>query len=420
MFLLGLILYLSAGEPISPAIDSARTVYAASGERTTICLEPGNYEGALTIDVPGLRLVNASRRPSIALQNGGVDIDQQAVRITSYYGHGYQYASMGDTFNYGGKRTRRWNASVLVTAPDFYAEGIIFENSFNQYISAAEAADTLTIITASEPIGMFPMVRPGDRTSFNYPAPSPLPASGAGEFGRDRTSMGMPVRPKTIGSTEVQQKRFIERAAASSFTESATNAVLRNCRCVGHQDVLYGDQGASVYVDGGILQGGVDFIFGGLMLAVRRATIVINVSDEKGDRCYITASRNDPDGTHETADKYGNPAPGANPRGMLFYRCHIRFATTDELVHPGTTPAYLARPWRWWGETVWAYTTWDEGCLAPEAWHTGLTKGTPCPYSYEYRSQDRSVGRPDWVTVLRRPRLPDGTRITPRNWRPKP
>ena len=389
MFLLGLILCLSAGEPISPAIDSARTVYATSGERTTICLAPGNYEGALTIDVPGLHLVNASRRPSIALQNGGVDIDPQAVRITSYYGHGYQYASMGDTFNYGGKRTRRWNASVLVTAPDFYAEGIIFENSFNQYISAAEATDTLIDISQA-------------KTDWTE---------------KERPKRQMPARPKTVGSTEVQQKHFIERAAAISFTETATNAVLRNCRCVGHQDVLYGDQGASVYVDGGILQGGVDFIFGGLMLAVRRATIVINVSDEKGDRCYISASRNDPNGTHETADKYGNPAPEANPRGMLFYRCHIRFATTDELVHPGSTPAYLARPWRWWGETVWAYTTWDEGCLAPEAWHTGLTKGAPCPYSFEYRSQDRSVGRPDWVTVLRRPRLPDGTRITPRNWR---
>ena len=389
MFLLGLILYLAAGEPIAPAIDSARTVYAASGERTTIYLAPGTYYEELTIDVPGLRLINASRRPSIALRNQGVDINDQAVRISWYCGHGYQYASMGNTFNYGGKRTRRWNASVLVTAPDFYAEGIIFENSFNQYISHAEAADTLIDISQA-------------KTDWTE---------------KERPKRQMPVRPKIIGSTEVQQKRFIERAAAISFTETATNAVLRNCRCVGHQDVLYGDQGASVYIDGGILQGGVDFIFGGLMLAVNRATIVVNVSDEKGDRCYISASRNDPDGTPETADKYGNPAPIPNPRGMLFYRCHLRFANTDELAHPGTTPAFLARPWRWWGETVWAYTTWEEGCLAPEAWHTGLTKGTPCPHSYEYRSQDRSNGRPEWVTILRHPRLPDGTRISPRHWR---
>ena len=389
MFLLGLILYLSAGEPIAPAIDSARAVYAASGERTTIYLAPGNYYEELTIDVPGLRLINASRRPSIALRNQGVDIDDQAVRISWYCGHGYQYASMGNTFNYGGKRTRRWNASVLVTAPDFYAEGIIFENSFNQYISHAEAADSLTDISQA-------------KTDWTE---------------KERPKRQMPVRPKTVGSTEVQQKRFIERAAAISFTETATNAVLRKCRCVGHQDVLYGDQGASVYIAGGILQGGVDFIFGGLMLAVNRATIVVNVSDEKGDRCYISASRNDPDGTHETTDKYGNPAPIPNPRGMPFYRCHLRFANTDELAHPGTTPAFLARPWRWWGETVWAYTTWEEGCLAPEAWHTGLTNGKPCPHSYEYRSQDRSNGRPEWVTILRQPRLPDGTRISPRHWR---
>ena len=159
------------------------------------------------------------------------------------------------------------------------------------------------------------------------------------------------------------------------------------------------------------------------MLAVNRATIVINVSDEKGDRCYISASRNDPDGTHETADKYGNPAPIPNPRGMLFYRCHLRFANTDELAQPGTTPAYLARPWRWWGETVWAYTTWEKGILNPEGWSTGLVRNkegfnpeNACPNSYEYRSQDKSVGRPKWVSVLRKPILPDGTKLTPKDW----
>ncbi|MGM9837727.1 MAG: pectinesterase family protein [Paludibacteraceae bacterium] len=386
----GLVLHVNPGDRISAALDSARTVYVSRGEATTIYLAPGSYEEELTIDIPGLRLINDAPQPSIALRNAGVDIDSAAVRITWYYGHGYQYASMGNSFNYGGKRTRRWNASVLVDAPDFYAEGIIFENSFNQYISAQEAQDSLVDISQAQ----------NDRTA------------------NERPKRVMPVRPKEAGSTEVQRKMYIERATAISFTSRATHAVLKNCRCVGHQDVLYGDQGASVYVDGGVLQGGVDFIFGGLMLAVDRATIVVNVSDEKGDKCYISASRNDPDGTHETADKYGNPAPGANPRGMLFYRCHIRFATEDELARPGCTPAYLARPWRWWGETVWAYTTWDEGCVNSEGWHTGLTKGTPCPYSYEYMSQDGSAARPDWVTVLTTPTLPDGTQITPANWRP--
>ena len=123
-----LILHVHSGESINAALDSARAVYATRHELTTIMIEPGTYQEELTIDIPGLTLKNASRKPSIELKNSGVDCDEQAVRITWYYGHGYQYRSMGGTPNYGGSRTRKWNASVLVTAPDFTAENIIFEN----------------------------------------------------------------------------------------------------------------------------------------------------------------------------------------------------------------------------------------------------------------------------------------------------
>ena len=82
-----------------------------------------------------------------------------------------------------------------------------------------------------------------------------------------------------------------------------------------------------------------------------------------------------------------------------------------------------ARPWRWWGETVWAYTTWDEGVLNSEGWSLGLVKDKegynaddPCPNSYEYKSQDQSKGRPSWVRVLKKPVLPDGTKISPKKW----
>ena len=114
---------------------------------------------------------------------------------------------------------------------------------------------------------------------------------------------------------------------------------------------------------------------------------------------------------------------------MLFYKCHIRYATNDELVKGpfvidrAPNRAYLARPWRWWGETVWAYTSWDKGVLVPVAWNTGLVykkegynPDNPCPYSYEYRSQDASKNRPAWVTILSKPQLPDGTKLTPKEW----
>lgn len=408
LFILSLVLHVHAGETINDALDSARAVYASRGEQTTILIEPGTYREELTIDIPGLRLINAAKRPSIALRNGGVDCDKNAVRLTWYYGHGYQYQSMGNTVNYGGSRTRLWNASVLVTAPDFYAENIIFENSFNLYVCDREAADSLIDISQSD-----------------------IPWTD-----KERPKKIMPVRPKDIGSTEVQKKKYRERAAAISFASSAKNAHLKNCRAVGRQDVLYGDQGASIYWERGILAGGVDFIFGGMAMSINKATIVANINGEKGDKCYIAAGRKNP--TPPLPSREGEK--GESNRGLLFYKCHIRLATEDELTTPPNLPSreehplheervgvrfevYLARPWRWWGETVWAYTTWDEGILNPEGWHTGLVKGkegfnpeNPCPNSYEYRSQDHSVGRPKWVSVLRKPILPDGTRLNPKTW----
>lgn len=385
--ILALVLHVSSGERINDALDSARAVYQAKGEKTTILIEPGTYQEELTIDVPGLTLKNASKKPSVGLKNHGVDCDENAVRITWYYGHGYQYKSMGSRVNYGGSRERRWNASVLVTAPDFKAENIIFENSFNLYVSEKEAADSLVDISQSD----MPWTE------------------------KERPKKVMPERPKEAGSTEVQKKKYRERAAAISFTETAKNAHLKNCRAVGRQDVLYGDEGASIYWEGGVLAGGVDFIFGGMTMCVNKATIVANINGEKGDKCYISAGRS---GSETQAE-----------RGMLFYKCHIRVATEDELDLSSSLKSkegmvWLARPWRWWGETVWAYTTWDEGVLNSEGWSLGLVKDkegfnpeNPCPNSYEYKSQDSSKGRPKWVKVLTKPVLPDGTKINPKKWK---
>ena len=343
--ILSLVLHVHSGETISAALDSARAVYNERGERTTILLEPGVYQEMLTIDVPGLSLKCAKyKRTAI---------------ITWYYGHGYQYKSMGGEINYGGSRSRRWNASVLVTAPDFYAENIVFENSFNLYVSEKEAADSLYILP-------------------------------------EYTARPMPERPKQVGSTEVQWRQYRERAAAISFTETATNAHLLNCTAVGRQDVLYGDQGATIYWERGTLIGGVDFIFGGMTMVIDHATIIANLTSEENEKCYISASRSE-------------------GRGLLFYHCYIR--------SPKPESVWLARPWRPWGETVWAYTRWEKGVLNPEGWNTGLVRKreefnpeNPCPNSYEYKSQDKSLGRPEWVTVLQQPILPDRKRITPKAW----
>ena len=425
--ILSLVLHVHHGESVGAAVDSARTVYAARGEKTTILIEPGTYCEELTIDVPGVTLKNASKHPSIGLKNHGVECDENAVRLTWYYGHGYQYRSMGSRVNYGGSRERLWNASVLVTAPDFYAENIIFENSFNLYVCAKEATDSLVGIShntslPSPPRGEAPSprrVKGSARLDVQWTSIEPLGVRS------ERPKKIMPVRPREVGSTEVQKKRYRERASAISFAKGATNAVLKNCRAVGRQDVLYGDEGASIYWQGGVLQGGVDFIFGGMTMAVDKATIVANINGEKGDKCYISAGRH--------LSPALSQGEGEKSHGLLFYKCHIRLATKEELkierepLPLGETGercyVWLARPWRWWGETVWAYTTWEEGILNPEGWSLGLVKNkegfnpeNPCPNSYEYKSQDGSAGRPAWVKVLSKPVMPDGTKINPKKW----
>ena len=43
---------------------------------------------------------------------------------------------------------------------------------------------------------------------------------------------------------------------------------------------MYGDEGASIYWEGGVLAGGVDFIFGAMTMCVNKATIVANINGE--------------------------------------------------------------------------------------------------------------------------------------------
>lgn len=353
--ILVLVLHVAAGERINDALITARQAYADRGETTTILIAPGDYEEELTIDIPGITLKNAagSNNESIRVKKGGVGIGEKAVRISWYYGHGYQYASMGEQINYGGKRTRRWNASVLVDAPDFSAEGIIFQNSYNLYVSPAEAADSLVDL---------------------YDAP-------LNWTDKERPKRPMPQRPKQAYSTEVQEKRFGERASAISFTQNAKRCHLRHCRVVGKQDAFYGDHGASIAADSCILQGGVDYIFGGMDLTVTQSELVAQITNDSKDQCYIAAGRaairnRIPE---ELRDSVPNDEWSVGNTGLLFANCHIRHANADEIMNPGNTPIYLCRPWRWWGAHTFIHVNAEAGVLDPKKVSLGLTKGHPAP-----------------------------------------
>lgn len=367
---------------INKALEYVRRMTREAGEEVTILIQPGTYEEMLLIDQPDITLCNASATPSIELMNGGVDINENAVRITGYYGWGYSYYSMGTDYFYD-ERTLQvnkengyfsvanskqgdalWNATVVVTGKDFTAKNIIFENSFNQYISAREANDVLV-----------------------------------------ETAESKGVRPTTVGNTDVQNRKYRERACAIGFRKTADRAQLINCRIISRQDAIYGDEGCRVAVDGGILNGACDYIFGGMTLICRNTRLDMLVTSDANDVAYLTASKT-----------------SAAGRGYLFYECSVGSATPlQDMVETETAkPGYLGRPWDPNAETVFYKTTIGKSTtgaslIIPAGWSNGLvSQGSTRSYecgSIEQAGIDNSGSRVEWSTVLSSPTLPDGTEI---------
>lgn len=361
-------------------------------QRVTVMIDPGNYEEMLVVSMPNVTLKNAAANPSIALKNKGVDIDDNAVRITSYYGYGYHYFSQGDdnkwnaevlTINKengyrtndnvsGTTKASYWNATVVVSSVGFIAEDIIFENSFNQYISKKESEDIVV--------------------------------EGNGTKG---------LRPTTFGDTSVQNRSFVERAAAIGVANDADKVILDQCRVVGRQDAFFGGTNARVVVYRGAMMGAVDYIFGGMTAVFYHTDFVLNTSDTEGDAAYITAAQQ------------------GSGRGYLMYECNI--IGTEPGVNTASTnssaPGYFGRPWLANTSEVVFYNTkigtssfpGKEGAslIEAEGWKNSLGGESPGMYEFgtiELSGVDNSSSRASWATALTEAVLNDGTEITTLNF----
>ncbi len=390
---------------INEALTAVAQMDRPNNERVTILIDPGNYEEMLDISVDSITLKNASSEPSIAITNGGVDIDENAVRITSYYGHGYNYYSMGSDQKWseevlsvnkengyisyentgsGTTNNSYWNATVIVSAAGFEADQIIFENSFNQYISTKESKDVV----------------------------------------EEWTSGGKGTRPTDTGNTDVQYRTYVERAAAIAFTGSADKSILFNCRIIGRQDSFYGEEGMRIAVYKGAMMGAVDYIFGGMTAVFYQSDLVMNTSDHSSDQTYITA------------------AYQKTERGYLMYECNV--VSPDPGVETASEnsskPGFFGRPWlATTSEVVFFNTTIatcenpdysGESLIDPEGWKNSLGGESSLMYEYgtiEESGLDNSNSRASWSTLLSSPTLTDGTEISAYNftkgddgWNPLP
>lgn len=380
-------------QTINAALKAISRMVRTSSQRVSVVIDPGNYEEMIVVNSPNVTFKNASSTPSIALKNKGVDIDANAVRITSYYGYGYSYYSQGNdnkwnaevlavnkannSYTYenvsGTTNGSYWDATAVIAANGFEAENIIFENSFNQYISKKESQDKVVMWAV-------------------------------GNKG---------LRPTDYGNTAVQNRSFVERAAAIAIPNGVDKTILKNCRVVGRQDSFYGGQGSRVAIYKGVMMGAVDYIFGGMTAVFYKTDFAMNVSDVAIDAAYLTAPQQ------------------SSGRGYLLYECKVTSAEpgVETASAYRAKPGYFGRPWAANTSEVVVYKatietsnyTGSEGLslIAPEGWTNSLSGTSDNIYEFgtiEKSGVNNAGSRASWSKVLSTPVLTDGTEITPFNF----
>ncbi|HAN44582.1 MAG TPA: hypothetical protein DCP97_04235, partial [Ruminococcaceae bacterium] len=200
---------------VNEAIKACKAMNPTSeAERITIHIAPGTYREQIIISTPYITLVND---------------EKEDVLLTWYYGIGYKYYSSDATGYYNPenaydkfekKIVQRWGAStrVLDSATGFRAENIIFEASFNRYITDEELEDGVEVS--------------GESITFNR------------KYGAD-----------------VSSKAATERSAAMAI--EADDSEFYNCSFLGSQDTLYiGGTSYNRYFKNCFIEGNTDFIFG--------------------------------------------------------------------------------------------------------------------------------------------------------------
>ena len=303
---------------IRQALRAISRMRRTNDQHVTIAIDPGQYDEMLRITQPNISLVNRASLPSISISNGGLDIHNQAVRITGYYGGEYNYYSMTERFTHSaralrinqenkalavknaGGRELYYNATVVIAAENVTMENLIIENAFNRYITRLESHDQL--------------VPQYEET---------------------------PRRPVEYQSTEVQEPKYRRPAAALAIAGMADHVQLKSCRLIGVENTLYGDAGCRLYMQNCHIMGSDKIISGGMTLTCYRSTIEVFPT---GSSSYLAAARTQ-----------------VGLRGFLFYQCFIRSAEPkQEMVSEQYAEAcHLVKPVDHYGEVVWIDTQFD-------------------------------------------------------------
>ena len=246
---------------VQDAVNKAKSINPGNeNARVTIHIAPGTYRQQVVVETPYITFVNDE--PS-----------KGEVLLTWYYGIGYKYYSANDQGYYDENlakkksskniANKRWGATVLLfsKASYFKAKDIVFENSFNRYMTTEEVAD-----------------------------------------GVEYT--GETLKVQRTASLDVKAKSSTERAAAISI--ESTYVEFLNCKFYSSQDTLYTGN-SPIYFKNCLIEGQTDYIFGRGNAVFDSCELRWKGYSSGTTGGYITAARGDID----------------NYKGYLMYNCKV-------------------------------------------------------------------------------------------------
>lgn len=337
--------YLETEADTSP-VEYQAEVKVGKGQQFETITDAVKYIGRMTRTTERVTIIltDALYREQVMVDTPYVTISSEAgSTITWYYGSGYTYYSADmngyysearavDKYEKGveiGMGTGHWGATVnvLPTATAFRSEGVIYESSFNRYITTEEVADGVG--------------KGGDNSKV------------------DRSK-----------ATDADIKLYKNKERACVIFIEADQSEFKDCQFLSSQDTMFtGNNTEHTYFKNCVIEGTTDYICGDGSAVFDGCTLsMYGYGDKAASGSIIVASK------------------ALSQLGYLFNNCKV-VKTSYPGINKGITKTYFARPWRADSKVVFLNTEVEDANTIAPAGFTSMSNVTPAKAKYyEYNT----------------------------------
>ena len=337
--------YLETEADTSP-VEYQAEVKVGKGQQFETITDAVKYIGRMTrtTERVTITLTDALYREQVMVDTPYVTISSEAgSTITWYYGSGYTYYSADmngyysearavDKYEKGvaiGMGTGHWGATVnvLPTATAFRSEGVIYESSFNRYMTTEEVADGVG--------------KGGDNSKV------------------DRSK-----------ATDADIKLYKNKERACVIFIEADQSEFKDCQFLSSQDTMFtGNNTEHTYFKNCVIEGTTYYICGDGSAVFDGCTLsMYGYGDKAASGSIIVASK------------------ALSQLGYLFNNCKV-VKTSYPGINKGITKTYFARPWRADSKVVFLNTEVEDANTIAPAGFTSMSNVTPAKAKYyEYNT----------------------------------